>query len=115
MREYIYNSRSANAVWEGYISKIVKNVYFVTHFEITFKQLIDPYTLWTFAQGSFPTQVLYDVHKVNKNYYEYNFPTLAPNNKRSLIVTLTTLFVVNTFAIWLLCYLFNRYKFMDYS
>lgn len=77
--------------------------------------LIDPYTLWTFAQASFPTQVLYDVYKINKNYYEYNFKTMAPNNKRSLIGTLTTLFIANAFATWLLCYLFNRYKFMDRS
>ncbi|AOX44257.1 hypothetical protein S100390_v1c09210 [Spiroplasma sp. NBRC 100390] len=115
LEKHVYNKRSVWEGWGGYISKIVKNVYFVDHFEITLKQLIDPYTLWTFAQGSFPTQVLYDVHKVNNNYYEYDFKTMAPNNKRSLIGTLTTLFVVNTFATWLLCYLFNRYKFMDHS
>ncbi|WP_424526388.1 hypothetical protein [Spiroplasma endosymbiont of Glossina fuscipes fuscipes] len=55
------------------------------------------------------------MYKVNNNYYEYDFKTMALNNKRSLIGTLTTLFVVNTFATWLLCYLFNRYKFMDHS
>ncbi|WP_338964302.1 hypothetical protein [Spiroplasma endosymbiont of Sarcophaga carnaria] len=115
LQEHVYISSSARNAWGGYISKIVRNVYFVDHFEITLKQLIDPYTLWTFAQGSFPTQVLYDVHKVNNNYYEYDFKTMAPNNKRSLIGTLTTLFVVNAFATGLLCYLFNRYKFMDHS
>ncbi len=56
-------------VLNSYINKIIRNVYFVTHFEITLKQLIDPYTLWTFAQGSFSTQVLYDVHKLNNKYY----------------------------------------------
>ncbi|WHQ37300.1 hypothetical protein [Spiroplasma sp. SV19] len=113
--DYIYSKHSVVTVLDSYISKIVRNVYFVTHFDITLKQLIDPYTLWLFADVSFPTQVLYDVHKVNNKYYEYDFKTMAPNNKRSLIGTLTTLLVVNAFATWLLCYLFNRYKFMDHS
>ncbi len=97
------------------VVKFFQNSFFVNHLHLTFKQLIDPYTIWMFGLQAYPDQRYFYVHKANEYYYEYNFKTMAPNNKRSLIGTLTTLFIADAFATWLLCYLFNRYKFMDRS